>query len=163
MTEKKLQPAQILELLQSNPQKIQQLVGGVSLAKLHARPEPQEWSMNEILAHLRSCGDVWGDCIRIILSEDQPTIVATNPTTWIKRTNYPEIPFDQSLVDYLSQREALLKVLLPLPESDWERKAVVTVSGKPFIRTVHFYASWLATHERSHLRPIKKTLAAVGS
>ena len=53
-------------------------------------PIPRGWSATEILAHLRSCADVWGDCIAAILAEDRPTLRAINPTTWIDRTNYRE-------------------------------------------------------------------------
>jgi hypothetical protein len=50
-----------------------------------------EWSVNDILAHLRSCGDdLWGKYMATILAEDHPKIRAMNPTTWIKLTHYPD-------------------------------------------------------------------------
>lgn len=55
-----------------------------------------------MLAHLRSCADVWGNCIAAIIAEDTPTLRAVNPTTWIKKMNYPELEFQPSLRSFCS-------------------------------------------------------------
>ena len=89
-----------------------------------------------------------------ILAEDAPTIRAINPTTWIKQTNYPELEFQSSLRSFAAQRAELLAVLQSLPDEGWLRKATVTGAGKVLERTVLFYAQWLATHERTHVKQI---------
>ncbi len=45
-------------------------------------------------------------------------------------------------------------ILKPLAPEDWSRIATVTGAGKPLVRSVHFYAQWLATHERTHVKQI---------
>jgi DinB superfamily len=77
-----------------------------------------EWSANEVLAHLRSCSDVWGDSMSRILVEDAPTIRAVNPTTWIESTDYREQDFVRSLRAFAAQRTDLLALLDPLPAAD---------------------------------------------
>jgi hypothetical protein len=37
----------------------------------------------------------------------------------------------------------------------------VTGAGRPLTRTVHGYAEWLATHERSHVAHVRRVVAAV--
>ena len=81
---------QILTILAETPPRIVALTTDLTPTQLHTSPNPDEWSANDVLAHLRSCADVWGDCIAVILSEDTPTIRAVNPRTWIKKTNYLE-------------------------------------------------------------------------
>src|SRR5438552_15942070 len=127
---------QILTLLAEAPPRIAALTAGLSPAQLHTAPNPGEWSANDVLAHLRSCADVWGNCIAAILAEDTPTIRAVNPTTWIKQTDYPELEFRPSLQAFVTQRANLLAVLEPLPPEDWLRGATVTGAGKVLERTV---------------------------
>lgn len=77
------------------------------------------------------------------------------------RRDYPDLAFRPSFDAFADQRAALLVILNELPADDWSRVATVTGAGKPLGRTVHFYAQWLATHERTHLRQIQRTVDTV--
>ncbi|MDQ3467526.1 MAG: DinB family protein, partial [Chloroflexota bacterium] len=115
-----------------------------------------EWSANDVLAHLRASADVWGNCIAAIIAEERPTLRAVNPRTWIKQTDYLELEFRPSLRAFATQRADLLAVLEPLPPEGWSRAATVTGAGKVLERTVLFYARWLAGHERPHVKQIER-------
>jgi hypothetical protein len=147
---------QVLTRLTEQPKAIATLTAGLPRARLHRAPSRGEWSANDVLAHLRSCGDMWGRYIATIIAEDRPTIRAMNPTTWIKSTNYPELEFAPSFRAYAKQRAELLALLRPLPKAAWSRSATVTGAGRPRDRTVLEYAQWLATHERSHVKQIAR-------
>jgi len=127
---------QALTLLAEQPKAIAELTAGLPRARLHRSPSPGEWSLNDELAHLRSCADMWGKYIATIVAEDRPTIRAINPTTWIKSTDYPELEFAPSLRAFSKQRAELLTVLRALPRGDWSRSATVTGAGTPRDRTV---------------------------
>jgi hypothetical protein len=79
-----------------------------------------------MLAHMRACADMWGKCIVEILSEGGSTIMAVNPTTWIKKTNYLEQEFQPSLQAFTAQRAELLAGLKSLAPEAWSRMATVT-------------------------------------
>jgi hypothetical protein len=111
---------------------------------------------DEVLAHLRACADVWGNCIAVMLTEDTPTLRAVNPRTWIKQTNYLDLDFSASLGSFAAQRADLLAVLNPLPPDGWSHKATVTGAGKVLERTVLDYAERLARHERPHLKQVER-------
>ena len=143
-------------MLAETPPRIAALTAGLGLAQLHTAPNPGEWSANDVLAHLRACADVWGDCIATIIAQDTPAIRAVNPRTWIKKTDYLEQEFQPSLHAFTTQRANLLAVLEPLAPEGWSRAATVTGAGKVLERTVLFYAQWLAVHERPHLKQIKR-------
>jgi uncharacterized damage-inducible protein DinB len=147
---------QILTLLADQPKAIATLTAGLPEGRLHRPPARGEWSVNDVLAHLRSCDDMWGKYIRTIVAEDRPTIRAMNPTTWIKHTNYPELEFAPSLRAFTKQRAKLLTLLRSLPKAGWARHATVTGAGRPRERTVLEYAHWLANHERSHVKHIAR-------
>src|SRR5215472_13176982 len=96
---------QVLTLLPAAPQRLAAVTGGVERELLHTPPGPAEWTANEVLAHMRACADVWGNCIVTILTEDGPTLRAVNPRTWIEQTNYREQDFRASLRAFMAQRE----------------------------------------------------------
>ncbi len=150
---------QVLTQLREQPEQIAALTAGLPRARLHSPRSPDEWSVNDVLAHLRSCSDMWGRYIAMIIAEDRPTIRAMNPTTWIRRTNYPELEFTPSLHAFAEQRAELLALLRPLPEAGWSRGATVTGAGRPRERTVLEYARWLANHERSHVKHIARIVS----
>ena len=147
---------QALTALAETPPRLTALTAGLVPAQLQTRPSPAEWSLNEILAHLRACADMWGGCMRTIIAEDRPTLRAVNPRTWIKQTNYLQLEFRPSLRAYARQRAKLLAVLKPLPPEGWSRAATVTGAGKVLERTVLFYAQWLARHERPHVKQVAR-------
>lgn len=152
---------QVLQLLSATPTRLVELSEGVASADLQRRPAPEEWSAAEVLAHLRSCADVWGGCIERILTEDVPTIRAMNPRTYIEKTDYPSLPFEPSLQVFCEQRADLLSLLEGLSPQQWSRAATVTGAGRPLQRTVLGYAEWLATHERAHVKQVGRVVAAV--
>jgi DinB family protein len=150
---------QVLTMLEDQPKAIAALTAGLPRVRLHRSPSAGQWSVNDVLAHLRSCGDMWGKYMATIIAEDHPTIRAMNPTTWIKSTNYPELEFAPSWRAFTKQRAALLTLLRSLPKASWSRSATVTGAGRPRERTVLDYAQWLANHERSHVKQIVRILA----
>lgn len=153
--------SQLLTRLAAAPPRIAEATVGLTEAQLRAAPAPGEWSANDVLAHLRSCADVWGGCIAAILAQDEPTFRAVNPRTWIKQTDYPQLDFGPSLAAFAAQRAALLAVLEPLPPEAWTRGATVKGAGRTLRRTVLSYADWLASHERAHLKQIARVAATL--
>jgi hypothetical protein len=143
-------------MLADAPSRLADLTEGLGQAQLLVPPEPGEWSAREVLAHLRACSDVWGNCILAILAEDTPTLRAVDPRTWIKRTDYLEQEFQPALLAFATQRADLLAVLEPLTPEDWSLAATFTGAGTPLVRTVHTYAQWMTRHERPHIKQIKR-------
>ncbi len=154
---------EVLAMLAAAPQRMAELAGGLTPAQLRAAPAPGEWSATEVLAHLRACADVWGDCIARILAEDHPTLRAIDPRTWVERTDYRELEFHPSVDAYAAQRAALLALLEPLSPEAWQRAATVTGAGAPLQRTVYAYARRHVIHERPHLKQMARVCKQVAS
>ena len=153
----KLLPAdQVLTRLAATPVRLAAVSAGLGPAQLHTAPHPDEWSANEVLAHLRACADMWGKSIMAMIAQDRPALRAVNPRTWIKHTDYLEQEFQPSLQAFTAQRTELLAVLEPLPAEGWARAATVTGAGKPLELTVRSYGERLALHERPHVKQIER-------
>jgi hypothetical protein len=147
---------EVLSLLVETPTRIATLTDGLTPAQSRTAPGSDEWSANDVLAHLRSCADMWGGYMRKILAEDRPTIRVVNPRAWIKQTDYLELDFAPSLRAFTTQRAALLAILEPLPSEGWTRTATVTGAGSPLQKTVLDYADRLARHEQPHVSQIER-------
>ena len=160
MKEVPLTAEESLELLRENAARLALLTAGQPPERLHTAPQPDEWSANDILAHIRACCDVWGGNIARILADDHPTFAGMNPRAWMKRTDYPDWPFEAGLSAFAAQREELLATLDALKPEGWERAATVKAYGQANERTLRSYASQLAKHERTHVRQIDRTLNA---
>ena len=146
-------------MLAANPARLLALTEGVSTAVLHEPAQNGGWSPREVLAHLRSCADVWGDAIKTILAEEKPTIRKINPRTWIKRTDYRELEFAVSMRAFTLQRDELVAVLESLAAEGWARSATVKGAGKTSERSVYDYAHSLATHEQKHVQQLARAVA----
>ena len=161
MASRSLTIEQVLTLLAETPPRLAALTADLSPAQLHTRPTHDGWSAHEVLAHLRACADVWGNCIVAMIAQDTPTLRAVNPRTWIKQTDYLDLEFQPSLRSFATQRADLLAVLSPLPPEGWSRAATVTGAGKVLERTVLFYAQWLARHERQHVKQVERIVSTM--
>jgi hypothetical protein len=147
---------QVLTLLAETPPRIAALTADLSPAQLHTAPDHDGWSVNDVLAHLRACADVWGNYIVAMITEDRPTLRGVDPRIWMKKTDYLELEFRPSLRSFATQRADLLAILSPLPPEGWSRTATVMGAGRPFERTVLFYAQRLARHERPHVKQVER-------
>jgi len=117
--------------------------------------------VNEVLAHLRSCADVWGGCIATMLAAaESPTIRAGSPPTWLTQTDYLELEFQPSFRAYADQRHGLIETLQTLEPDEWLRSATVVGAGRPVQRSVHTYTEWIAIHERAHIKQIRRIAQA---
>lgn len=159
MTNKYLSIDTILAILRETPPRLAELTASLAQAQLHTTLSASEWSVNEVLAHLRACADVWGDYyIMTSLQQDHPMIRARNPRTWIKDTDYLEQEFQSSLRAFTKQRKKLLAVLEPLSAIDWARTNTLIGAGKPLQQTLLSHADGMARHERAHLKQIERTI-----
>ena len=111
------------------------MTADLTAAELQAAPSSDEWSVNDVLAHLRACADVWGGHFLAILAEDKTTRQGINPRTWIKQTNYLDLKFRPSFRAFTQQRAELLAIAQSVPEDAWSRTAMVMAWGMANERT----------------------------
>jgi len=125
MAKRHLTVDEIKAILPETPGRISALTDGLMAAELQAPPEPDAWSINDVLAHLRACHDVLGGSLMRIVLEDHPSFKGVNPRSWIGKTDYPEWEFARAFEAFKKQRAELLAVVEPLQADAWERTATV--------------------------------------
>ncbi|NJC98801.1 MAG: hypothetical protein C3F07_11195 [Anaerolineales bacterium] len=153
----KATPAEIekyLEMLEETPRQIEVATKRVDEARLQYHADRKSWSVNDILAHLRSCADLWTHSIYAMLAEDDPEIPDIDERKWTRAARYSELPFAESFQAYVVQRRNLLRVLNALPFGSWERSA--SILGRR--HTVFSQVRRMAKHEAEHINQIAELL-----
>src|SRR5262245_53200348 len=148
-----------MPILRTSVARFTEMTDGLTDAQLHAPPEPGEWSINDVLAHLRACNDILGGNMRRILTEDHPTWRRVSPRTWQAKSGYHDWQFRPALDAFKQGRAELLELLEPVPAADWHRTATVKVPpDKVLEQSVNYFGDWLAAHEREHIDAIERRL-----
>jgi hypothetical protein len=140
-----------LQGISETPLRIREAIKDLDDPRLQFKADPKSWSANDILAHVRSCADLWTHSIYAMLAENEPVFSDVDERKWAKVTRYSELPFAQSLELFSRQRENLLRVLKPLPLESWERAAIIFERR----HTVFSQVRRLAKHESEHVVQIE--------
>src|SRR5690349_8372559 len=96
-------------ILSQTPQRIERTVKGLKEADLQFKADQKAWSVNDILAHLRSCADLWTHSIYAMLAENKPVFSDIDERKWATVTRYAELLFSESFRAFSLQRETLLR------------------------------------------------------
>jgi hypothetical protein len=142
---------QILTRLAEGPSRLAELTAGLTPAQLSAAPAPGEWSVNDVVAHLRASGKTWGEKINALLGADRSELGGG-----IEQRDHPGPDPVDVFRSYAAQRADLLAALEQLPPEAWSRVGIVTAGGRRYERTILYYADWMARHERPHIRQIER-------
>ena len=102
MAQQEIQSA--IAALADTPVRISEATENASPSSLHLRSEEEAWSVNDVIAHLRACADVWGSSIEKMISLDHPTMRYVSPWTWIRKKTYRDLPFAANLAAFASQK-----------------------------------------------------------
>ena len=147
--------AEVLRLLAETPRRIAAATSVIAPEQLQIKAGADRWSVNEILAHLRACVDVWVGTIDRMLTEEQPTLRHVSPRTYLRKTDYPALSFAESWAIFVAERAALLEKLQPLSMTTWSRSATI----KDRQHTVFSQARRMALHEAGHCAQIEEYTA----
>jgi uncharacterized damage-inducible protein DinB len=151
----------LMRLLADTPRRLAALTRDVDDARLRRRPGEDVWSVNDVLAHLRACADVWGGSILLMIDRDHPTVRYVSPRAWLRKTTYAEQEFQPSLRAFTSQRDDLVRTLRSLPHADWSRGSTITGTTRGREQTVLSYAQRIVDHERAHCEQVAATLTVL--
>lgn len=140
-----------LAILTENPRRIVTCTAGAGEATLRQQPGQRQWSIVEILAHIRACQELWSFSIYAMLSETQPSLPLLDERRWAKVTRYATLPFNDSFQAFLLRRIELTNVLRNLSFEDWARSA--DIGGRS--HTIFSQVRRMAFHELEHVEEIE--------
>src|SRR5438445_8190979 len=79
-----------LDVMAQTASKLLDIVERHPATVLRARPFAGKWTPNEVIGHLTDTEWVYGYRLRLILSEDKPTILGTQQDEWVNNLRHNE-------------------------------------------------------------------------
>jgi len=146
-----------LKVQAATSKKLDRLIKGVSAAKLRRRPEPQKWSVAEILAHLADVEIVIGWRLRSILGAPGTAIQAFDQDSWVEALHYEKRDPRLSVAQMRVARDANLALLKSLTPEQWKHFGMHSERGQESIEHI---VRMIAGHDLNHMQQIERILAA---
>lgn len=137
------------------PGLLAELMSGATDAELRERPQPDKWSVVEIIAHLAEDELVTSWRYRQMLENDGVPMAGFDQDLWARAGHYGSWAPQDALAMFRLLREANLRLLDGLPPEDWQRHGIHAERGKI---TIQDLARHMAGHDRNHLAQVSKIL-----
>jgi DinB superfamily len=146
---------EIIEALKHLPNAVEAEIEGVGEAVLRYRPADTEWSIKEIVGHLRDSAEVWHKRIYTTASLTDPRFTPFDGEASVREGFYVEADV-RHLIDEM--REWRLKTVEVLVHTvDWTRLGQHADIGR---RTLKQWAEYMIEHESGHLDSIRALKSA---
>lgn len=137
------------------PEVIARLIEGVPEERLRRRPEPQKWSIVEIIAHLAEDELVTSWRYRQMLETPGCALAGFDQNLWEQLGKYGTWSMDEALGMFRHLRNANLRLLHNLSREQWQAFGIHAERGRI---TVHDLAFHMAGHDRNHIEQIRRIL-----
>jgi hypothetical protein len=144
-----------LRLQQAAPGKLAALLKGKTGKQLMYRPEPDKWSVAEILAHLADAELAISWRLRQVLTNNAIPVQAYDQDLWAKAFSYARRDPRQSLANFRVLREANVALLKSVPRKLWDNYGVHAERGNESVKHV---VKMVAGHDLNHLQQMTKIL-----
>jgi FMN phosphatase YigB (HAD superfamily) len=148
----------LIALMLSMPAVLSGLLKQAASPELRRRPVSNEWSLTEIVCHLRDTEkEVSLPRLRMLLELDEPFIPARTTDAWAKERSYNTQDIWGALQDFTSARMRTLELLRGLTD-EWGRKARHAIFGPTDLKEL---VKFSVEHDKLHIRQIRSTLAQI--
>lgn len=152
-------PTALTAILQATPAAINSLTRQLPPQFWSQRPTPDEWSLTEVLCHLRDT-EIEVNLARIerLTQQHNPIITGTDTDAWAQQRGYINQDGKAALANFVAARQKSLRLLNSLDQAGWQRPAKHTIFGPTQLQEL---VSFTARHDRLHIQQIHKLIAAV--
>jgi uncharacterized damage-inducible protein DinB len=148
-----------MSVLRETPAALTRAIAGMPAATLKTPEREGKWSVAQVLRHLADSDLVWGWRLRLILSQDRPSLTGYDQDAWSARLHYEEAdPFESLQTFEVLRRENLRLIDRAAPE-DMKRVGVHSERGE---ESLEHLRRLYAGHDLLHLAQIDRIRKAVG-
>ncbi len=134
----------LVDRLESSGEDLLSYLGKFSEQEILEQPAPNEWSIHQVVAHLRDTEErVFLYRVRRLLKEDHPEVPNFDQDAWQREHYSPTEPFKKMLADFRSARRKQIVLLRKTTDKDWDRTARHPEYGVISV-------NWLVNHNVNH-------------
>jgi hypothetical protein len=147
-----------LEVLGETGSRLADIVHRHPAAVLRARPFAGKWTPAEVIGHLVDSEWVYGYRLRLMLCEDNPTILGINQDSWVAGQRHDQREPSELVDTFRALRQLNLALWQRLSPAELERTGQHNERGAESLGVV---LRMLAGHDLSHLSQIARYVEAV--
>ena len=147
-----------LNVLAGTASALEEIVSRHCVPVLRTRPFEGKWTPNEIIGHLTDSEWVYGYRLRLIVSEELPTILGTQQDRWVAAQRHNEREPSDLVETFRNLRELNLASWKRVPAADLARAGQHNERGP---ESLDVMLRLLAGHDLSHLNQIAQYIEAV--
>lgn len=147
-----------LEVLAQTASVLADIVDKHATTVLRTRPFEGKWTPNEVIGHLTDSEWVYGYRLRLILCEENPTILGINQDLWVAALRHNEREPSELVENFRTMRLFNLAVWKRTSPEDLERTGQHNERGPESLGVM---LRLLAGHDLSHLDQIDRYIQAV--
>lgn len=142
-------PLALLAILKSTPAGLETLKNRITDGSWNKRPNPDEWCLVEIMAHLRDVDqEVHRPRCEKVCQEENPFLPGIDTDLWAEERSYILENGPRAFKQYQTGRTELLNLLANLPAKYWQRPARHAIFGPTCLNEL---VSFIATHDQAHV------------
>ena len=143
---------EIIEALRLLPERVSEEVKGLSEEELRFCPGEGQWSLKEVIGHLRDFAEIDHDRLCRMIKLERPILPGFDQEVLIRERNYQEADLQAVLDELASFRHETVQVLTELVDANWARTGQHLERGTFSIRQ---HVEHLVDHEVVHLEQIR--------
>jgi len=142
----------IIEALRLLPERLRDEVAGLSEEQLRFRPGEGQWSLKEVIGHLRDFAEIDHDRLCRMIKQESPFLPGYDQEALVRERNYQDADLPAVLEELASFRRQTVQVLTELVDANWARTGQHLERGTLSIRQ---HVEHLVDHEAMHLEQIR--------
>jgi hypothetical protein len=147
---------ELLEVYGSTPVTLTVLVRNLPDDVLRTGGEADEqWSVAEIVCHLRDAEERSFARVRRMCEEDRPRLEAYDPAELARTSGYRDQPFGSALSTFIDIRAGHTRFLELADESAWDRVGIHDEVGEISVQQL---TAHMAAHDAIHLSQISRRI-----
>jgi uncharacterized damage-inducible protein DinB len=136
----------------SLPTLLENALKGITDAELDARPDPERFTLREVVCHLADWEPIWLERVTRIVKEDAPVLPGYDEEQMVIDNDYAHQSLNSALERFKTGREALVAFLLTCEDDDWNRLGVREGVGE---MTLIILSAMILGHDLYHLKQIQ--------
>jgi DinB family protein len=137
--------------LQNSAEMIRALLAGITQAEAQVKPNPESWSILEVICHLYDEErEDFREHLDFILFRQNEEYHVIDPQGWVKERKYNEQDFLHIHGKLFAERKKSLEWLQEISNSDWD---ITYVSMYGSVSAGEMLSCWVA-HDNLHIRQL---------
>jgi hypothetical protein len=151
-------PKDLLDALRAAPAVYEGVLRGCTPEQAReARGGDEDWSVVEVMCHLRDAEERALERMRAMRDADAPLLASYDQEAWARERNYAAADLREALAAFVRLRQQHVDELAALPAAAWQRSGRHEEQGQI---TISSHTLHMVSHDSIHAAQIARQLAS---